>query len=30
MDSVDINHAEGRGIKVMNTPNGPTRPLQNN
>ena len=25
MDSVDINHAEGRGIKVMNTPNGPTR-----
>lgn len=25
MDSVDINYAEGRGIKVINTPNGPTR-----
>lgn len=25
MDSVDINYAKGKGIKVMNTPNGPTR-----
>ena len=25
MDSVDIPHAESKGIKVLNTPNGPTR-----
>ena len=25
MDSVDISHAESKGIKVLNTPNGPTR-----
>jgi D-3-phosphoglycerate dehydrogenase len=25
MDSVDINYAESKGIKVLNTPNGPTR-----
>jgi D-3-phosphoglycerate dehydrogenase len=25
MDSVDINHAESKGIKVVNTPDGPTR-----
>lgn len=25
MDSVDIPHAESKGIKVINTPNGPTR-----
>jgi D-3-phosphoglycerate dehydrogenase len=25
MDSVDISYAENKGIKVLNTPNGPTR-----
>jgi len=25
MDSVDINYAESKGIKVLNTPDGPTR-----
>ena len=25
MDSVDIPHAESKGIKILNTPNGPTR-----
>jgi D-3-phosphoglycerate dehydrogenase / 2-oxoglutarate reductase len=25
MDSVDISYAESKGIKVLNTPNGPTR-----
>ena len=25
MDSVDVNYAESKGIKVLNTPNGPTR-----
>lgn len=25
MDSVDISHAKNKGIKVLNTPNGPTR-----
>jgi len=25
MDSVNISHAESKGIKVLNTPNGPTR-----
>lgn len=25
MDSVDVQHAQSKGIKVLNTPNGPTR-----
>ena len=25
MDSVDIPYAESKGIKVLNTPDGPTR-----